>query len=858
MIRRRRQGARAGTGRWVLTLLLGVLVASVLSGALTGTSTSASPPPLHVSSVPGVPTANVVGFEDTESEPTQTSLSYTIEPGMTGSRSAILVQVVIAAYAPPTPSPPTTAVTGVSDGAGDSFGFLGAISSDGLLVADYVSNQTTDGSNGRTVTVGFASGYGPKALTVTVVNSTTGVSAYQVPTSVSTPSGIGVVLSDDLDAASDTDLVVIPDVNWVTQDCTSGCYLVGVNNATLGATAMTYQGDVGSPWGFPTYGTAPDQMVDTLTVLTATAPSSGEVRAGFTTGFNTHAPAGNMSAPLIDFGSLPGYTATFHETGLPRGVEWNGTFDGITNSSTGLEMNFSGLAEGTLDWSVAPSHFYVADPSSGSVESGDGILIDVVFTDSAYLTTYPFVGGVAIILGSSQLATVNETLLIYPTGDCGHSLITTVSALDPTPLPYQTPIGTQEFTFSATHSTLLASFTVNEGKSAANCFGGFVWGGTSGRSFEVFANATPTSGGTSPGYVVPSFTTSFSGFTVSFTDSSTVIGGDSIASIAWNFGDGDFGSGTPVSHVFTAEGNYTVTETVTDAYSETYEATAVIHVTASGASGGPPPPPTGLWISNQSQNWAVMNWSNPIQPLQGDVVFLSFRIDSDCVQYFQVSAYPANSVFSSYNFTGLPNETQFCASVLDYNMTGNSTLASPTFINPLAPFDLTVLGQTTSSVELAWANVPGLAITGATVYVGTTCGTWTTNLTFPGVTTLANASGLASATNYCFAVADTYTATNGSVISTPLSLPVSDTTSGVPSGGGGGGGGGPPPAGGGGGSGTSQTIPTSAVTIPWWLVGIFLALGGFIMVLTRRYSGIAFVMVGAFILFLTASSFGTL
>jgi subtilisin family serine protease len=100
---------------------------------------------------------------------------------------------------------------------------------------------------------------------------------------------------------------------------------------------------------------------------------------------------------------------------------------------------------------------------------------------------------------------------------------------------------------------------------------GGITGGGSG------ANVPPTA----------SFTSSTSGLTASFTDTSTDADG-SIASRAWAFGDGSTGSGSPVSHTYAAAGTYTVTETVTDNAGATASTSRSVTV-SSGTSSDPDP-----------------------------------------------------------------------------------------------------------------------------------------------------------------------------------------------------------------------------------------------------------------------------
>ncbi|MBW8807289.1 MAG: S8 family serine peptidase [Lysobacter sp.] len=93
---------------------------------------------------------------------------------------------------------------------------------------------------------------------------------------------------------------------------------------------------------------------------------------------------------------------------------------------------------------------------------------------------------------------------------------------------------------------------------------------------EALVGGTP--GNTAP---VANFSSSVSGLTASFTDSSTDADG-TIASRSWNFGDGTSSTATNPSKTYAAAGTYTVTLTVTDNGGATHTKTASVTVSASG------------------------------------------------------------------------------------------------------------------------------------------------------------------------------------------------------------------------------------------------------------------------------------
>jgi uncharacterized repeat protein (TIGR01451 family) len=86
--------------------------------------------------------------------------------------------------------------------------------------------------------------------------------------------------------------------------------------------------------------------------------------------------------------------------------------------------------------------------------------------------------------------------------------------------------------------------------------------------FDAFAREASSAGGVTNQPPIASFDTDRTSgpapLTVNLSDTSTSPDLDPITSIQWDFGDGSTGTGSSVSHTYTAEGSYTVTQTVSD------------------------------------------------------------------------------------------------------------------------------------------------------------------------------------------------------------------------------------------------------------------------------------------------------
>ncbi len=112
------------------------------------------------------------------------------------------------------------------------------------------------------------------------------------------------------------------------------------------------------------------------------------------------------------------------------------------------------------------------------------------------------------------------------------------------------------------------------------------------------------------------------GLVVNFDGSGSSDLDGTIDSYAWDFGDGNFGSGATPSHAYTAEGNYTATLTVTDDDGSTGEASIPITIDPSPESSFFE---TGL-VNAVTDSWQAVNLSNTYTAM---VVIASVRLPDD-------------------------------------------------------------------------------------------------------------------------------------------------------------------------------------------------------------------------------------
>jgi len=160
---------------------------------------------------------------------------------------------------------------------------------------------------------------------------------------------------------------------------------------------------------------------------------------------------------------------------------------------------------------------------------------------------------------------------------------------------------------------------------------------------------------TSPTNVPPvaNFSVSTSGLTANFTDSSTDSDG-TIASRAWNFGDGGTSTATSPSHTYATGGTYSVSLTVTDNGGATNTKTTSVTVSGGGTVLSNGVPVTGL-SATTGTNTAVYTLAVPAGA--SNLTFVTSGSNGDADLYVKFGSAPTTTSYDCRPYTGSSSET---------------------------------------------------------------------------------------------------------------------------------------------------------------------------------------------------------
>ncbi|MGN6407163.1 MAG: PKD domain-containing protein [Curtobacterium sp.] len=226
-----------------------------------------------------------------------------------------------------------------------------------------------------------------------------------------------------------------------------------------------------------------------------------------------------------------------------------------------------------------------------------------------------------------------------------------------------------------------------------------------------------------------SFTSSVSGLTASFDGSASSDPDGSVASYAWDFGDGSTGTGAAPKHTYAKGGSYTVTLTVTDNQGATGSSTQQLSVTA------PNQPPTAAFTSTSTGLTASFDGSGSSDP-DGTIASYAWDLGDGSTASTPTVAH-TYATAGTYQVKLTVTDDQGATGTVTHSV----VVAAPNQA-PTASFTTTVDGLTVSAdgsgsndpdgsiASYAWTFGDGSTATGATAsHTYTAAGTYTVQLT---------------------------------------------------------------------------------------------------------------------------------
>ena len=154
------------------------------------------------------------------------------------------------------------------------------------------------------------------------------------------------------------------------------------------------------------------------------------------------------------------------------------------------------------------------------------------------------------------------------------------------------------------------------------------------------------------------FTSSVSGLTATFTDSSTdPQGNGTITSRAWNFGDSTTSTATSPSHTYAAAGTYTVTETVTDSGGLTGTKSASVTVSAASCGGTVLCSGTAVALPSVATGSVSSNYTLMVPSGKTSVVFTISGGTGDADMYVNLGSAPTTTTYTCRPYTSGNAET---------------------------------------------------------------------------------------------------------------------------------------------------------------------------------------------------------
>ncbi|HQU86167.1 MAG TPA: PKD domain-containing protein [Pyrinomonadaceae bacterium] len=154
--------------------------------------------------------------------------------------------------------------------------------------------------------------------------------------------------------------------------------------------------------------------------------------------------------------------------------------------------------------------------------------------------------------------------------------------------------------------------------------------------------------------------------TVAF-DGRASLGANQLATWSWTFGDGATGSGSQVSHLYSAPGKYTASLVVTDILGLT-SFPRTVSIVVNAAPPTLPTAPTNLVGTTASRSSIRLNWTNSTTD-QTEVKIERCK-GATCINFAQIAS--VSGTAATHTDTGLANGTSYRYRVRSANAVGNS------------------------------------------------------------------------------------------------------------------------------------------------------------------------------------------
>ena len=258
---------------------------------------------------------------------------------------------------------------------------------------------------------------------------------------------------------------------------------------------------------------------------------------------------------------------------VPRGRSGTALLTGVSSDSTDVTNTY------VVDQDVTGGGLYLGTIARSTSGGDYRVRVKLQSDGSVQIMAGKMTGGTNTVLGSR----VTVAGLTYTTGTKLH---VRVQATGTSPTTIRGRVWADGTTEPSTWQ--VSTTDSSSGLQAAGGVGIYAYLSGSATTTPVLIHtddleATDPSGANEPGNQDPtaSFTASTSSLTVSVDGSASSDPDGSIASYAWDFGDGATGTGATATHTYASAGTYTVTLTVTDDASGTGSTTRQVTVSES-------------------------------------------------------------------------------------------------------------------------------------------------------------------------------------------------------------------------------------------------------------------------------------